>query len=222
MKQRILETYSEVLTRAHAVSFGFGAFFLLVALIIQKIADNYLLTLNEPPVRDIVLDAIPSFNIDSFIILTALSLSLIVFFLFLTKPKYINFGMKSIALFLIVRSFFITLTHFGANPHQVIFDPNAFGYGLYDLLYNTHNDFFFSGHTGLPFLLAFIFWPQKKWRYAFFIISFIFGGSVLLGHIHYSIDVFAAPFITYSIFCLSRIIFKTDYDLSRKPGEKLI
>lgn len=215
MKERIYKTYERILTRAHAISFAGGALFLFVSLIIQKIADNYLITLNEPPVRDIILDSIPNLNIDGFIIFSALLLSLIVLILALSKPKYINFGIKSVALFILTRSFFISLTHFGANPHQVIFDPSTPGYALYDLLYNTHNDFFFSGHTGLPFILALIFWPEKRLRYIFFCLSFIFGASVLFGHIHYSIDVFAAPFITYSIFILSKKLFKGDYDLSR-------
>jgi hypothetical protein len=38
----------------------------------------------------------------------------------------------------------------------------------------------------------------------------VFGLSVLIAHIHYSIDVFAAPFMAYSIFSLARYFFKKD------------
>ncbi|MDD5318791.1 MAG: phosphatase PAP2-related protein [Candidatus Pacebacteria bacterium] len=215
MLKNLSERHKKIWDKATAKSFGLASLFLLGALIFQKLADTYVLTLKEPPVSDILLNVIPSLDIDSFIIQSVLLFTLIVVVLFLVKPKYINFGIKSIALFVLTRSFFITLTHFGANPHQIVFDPNSFGYGLYNFLYNTHNDFFFSGHTGFPFLMAFIFWPEKRWRQAFFIISFVFGISVLLGHIHYSIDVFAAPFITYSIFALARFLFLKDYQLSR-------
>ena len=191
----------------------FGIVFFGFALIAQNTADTYVLSLKGVPVNDIILNNIPTVDIDSFIIIGALSLTFLAIFLFLAKPKYINFGIKSIALFIIIRSFFISLTHLGVNPHEVVFDSNSFGYGLYNFLYNSHNDFFFSGHTGLPFMLALIFWPENNWRKFFFIISFVFGVSVLLGHIHYSIDVFAAPFMTYGIFTISKRIFAKDYKI---------
>ena len=72
-------------------------------------------------------------------------------------------------------------------------------------------DLFFSGHTGLPFLMALIFWNNKYLRYSFFALSFIFAATVLLGHLHYSIDVLAAFFITYTIFHIAIFIFKKDY-----------
>ncbi len=189
----------------------FGVVFFGFALMAQNAADAYVLSLKGVPVNDIILNNIPTVDIDSFIIIGALSLTFLAVALFIVKPKYINFGIKSIALFIIIRSFFISLTHLGVNPHEVIFDPNSLGYNLYNFLYNSHNDFFFSGHTGLPFMLALIFWPEKNWRKFFFLISFIFGVSVLLGHIHYSIDVFAAPFMTYGIFVISQKLFKKDY-----------
>jgi len=61
--------------------------------------------------------------------------------------------------------------------------------------------------------MALVFYHEKHWRYIYFAISIVFGISVLIAHIHYSIDVFAAPFITYSIFSIARILFKRDYKL---------
>jgi membrane-associated phospholipid phosphatase len=34
-----------------------------------------------------------------------------------------------------------------------------------------------------------------------------FGASVLLAHVHYSIDVFAAPFIVYGVFVIAAKVF---------------
>jgi membrane-associated phospholipid phosphatase len=79
--------------------------------------------------------------------------------------------------------------------------------------FNVGSDFFFSGHTGLPFLIALIFWDNRLIRYISLSASILFGVSVLLGHLHYSIDVFAAFFITYSIFAIARRFFAKDYDV---------
>jgi len=75
---------------------------------------------------------------------------------------------------------------------------------------------FFSGHVGGPFLLALL---TTNFRYR--ILALIYTGImiiiVLLGHMHYSIDVFASLFIAHSIAEISKklkhvldpIIFKT-------------
>ena len=71
-------------------------------------------------------------------------------------------------------------------------------------------DYFFSGHTGLPFLLTLLFWDNVFLRVLFFVSSIFFGVVVLLGHLHYSIDVLSAFFITYTIYHLSEAFFPKD------------
>jgi membrane-associated phospholipid phosphatase len=75
------------------------------------------------------------------------------------------------------------------------------------------NDFFFSGHTGMPFLIALIFWKEKWVRSISIAVSLLFGALVLLGHLHYSIDVFGAFFITYTIFHICQKFFRVDLKL---------
>jgi len=75
----------------------------------------------------------------------------------------------------------------------------------------SNADLFFSGHTGYPFLCALISWKQKYLRYFFILSSVFFGTISLLGHYHYTIDVFAAFFITYGIYQISLNLFKKEY-----------
>jgi hypothetical protein len=182
-----------------------------VALFIQTIADYYVGNLSGTPVNDIILSNLPTLDIDSLIIISTFIVTFSVIYLFATKPQYLNFGIKAVSIFIIVRSFFISLTHLGASPDQLQFNPNSIGYWLYNVLYNTRGDFFFSGHTGIPFLMALIFWSEKKWRVFFLIFSLLSGAGVLLAHIHYSIDVFAAPFMSFGIFAIAKKLFKKDY-----------
>jgi membrane-associated phospholipid phosphatase len=57
-------------------------------------------------------------------------------------------------------------------------------------------DLFFSGHTATIFLFYLV--SEKKLFRAFFLIATVLvGTSVLLQHVHYSIDVASAPFFAY-------------------------
>ena len=47
-------------------------------------------------------------------------------------------------------------------------------------------------------------------------MSLFFAYIVLVGHIHYSIDVAAAPFITYGVYQFARYFFDGDYDYFKK------
>jgi membrane-associated phospholipid phosphatase len=60
-------------------------------------------------------------------------------------------------------------------------------------------DLFFSGHTATLFLL-FLTVQSKKLKILFLTCTIALGLSVLLQHVHYSIDVLAAPFFTYTCF----------------------
>lgn len=71
-------------------------------------------------------------------------------------------------------------------------------------------DLFFSGHTATMFLFAFLFTDKKlKWIYTS--AAVVIGGLVMLQHVHYSIDVFAAPlFAFFAISAQQKIGFLED------------
>lgn len=183
------------------------------AMMIHTWANAYIVSITGTPVEDVLLNLLPTLKIDFLIIQVPLIATFLSLVLLIYKPHYFPFTLKALSVFIIIRSFFISLTHLGASPHQLVLDHNSFGFSLYDILYNTTNDFFFSGHTGIPILLALIFWSDRLWRFIFLGIAAVFGVSVLLAHIHYSIDVFAAPFMTYSIFILATYLFPRSYRL---------
>jgi len=66
-------------------------------------------------------------------------------------------------------------------------------------------DLFFSGHTSLMFLL-FLIIKEKKLKKTFLYATIMVGSSVLLQHVHYTIDVFAAPFFAYVSYQLGKYI----------------
>lgn len=162
-------------------------------------------------VGDIFLDNFPALDIDFLVVQGALLFWVVVSVLLAARPQYLLFGLKAIALFVIFRSFFVSLTHIGVYPEQISLDEGV-GARLYSL-FTFQGNYFFSGHTGLPFLLALIFWRERGWRWFFLISTVVFGVSVLFAHVHYSIDVFSAPFITYAIFRICEKLFPRDHAL---------
>ena len=64
-------------------------------------------------------------------------------------------------------------------------------------------DLFFSGHTSTLTLFTLLV-VNKKLKYIFAALTIIVGLCVLIQHVHYSIDVFAAPFFAYFSYWVSR------------------
>ncbi|HRP02248.1 MAG TPA: phosphatase PAP2-related protein [Candidatus Kapabacteria bacterium] len=57
-------------------------------------------------------------------------------------------------------------------------------------------DLFFSGHTA-TIMLIYLCSPTKKWRIIFLTLTIIVALAVLVQHVHYTVDVIAAPFFAY-------------------------
>mgnify|MGYP001576256137 FL=1 len=182
--------------------------FLASSLIVNYAAGNYAVEKASNGVTDIILDNLPTMDVDGIFIYGAILFGLFIAVLLIREPRQIPFIIKSIALFVFIRAVFISLTHLGPIFQQA---PPVSNIIFRNLMFGA--DYFFSGHTGLPFLLALSFWSNKYLRNLFLVASFIFGASALLGHYHYSIDVFAAFFISYGIFHIARRLFAGDHKL---------
>ena len=203
-------------TQPRKRSLYLGLLFLAVALVVQVNVGRYSARSVTSFVGDLFLDNLPTVDLDFVIVEGALIMVLLGGLLFIFKPRYLLFGLKAVSLFIIVRSFFVSLTHIGIYPRQLVFDEGI-GSTLYYFL-DFQGNFFFSGHTALPFLMALILWREQFWRWFFLAVSALFGLSVLLAHVHYSIDVFAAPFMSYGVFKIAQYLFSEDYGIITSEG----
>jgi len=103
--------------------------------------------------------------------------------------------LQAYGLMVIIRIIAMYLTPFEAPEKLILLnDPfvQLFGQGAV-----LTKDLFFSGHTATLFLL-FLLAENKALKITFLIFTIIVGTAVLLQHVHYSIDVFMAPFVAYS------------------------
>ncbi len=201
--------------RKFMVSFFSSFLLLIVSLIIQYFTSGYVTRSVGGAVTDIVLSNTRVYDVDIIFVYGALLLTLFIAIIGLYNLKYAPFIIKSVAIFTLIRSAFVSLTHISVFPDHILINSVFFRNQLFSGIFN-YNDLFFSGHTGVPFLLALMFWDNKKLRYIFLGFSIIFGISVLLGHLHYSIDVLSAFFISYGIFDICKFLFKKDWELFNK------
>lgn len=159
-------------------------------------------------VTDIILNNTRVYDVDGVFVFGSFLLMAFIVALLVVHPKRIPFTLYSLTLFVLIRSIFVSLTHLGPFPYRAALDlgsvASKFIFG---------GDLFFSGHTGIPFLMALVYWRNLYLRYIFIAWSLVFGTTALMGHYHYTIDVLSAFFITYTIFHIAEFLFKKEREL---------
>ncbi|MBI5211374.1 MAG: hypothetical protein HY927_15475 [Elusimicrobia bacterium] len=113
------------------------------------------------------------------------------------------------ALLILLRSFFIILTPMHV-PKGALLAHEGWVYQNVGRYLNFKHDLFFSAHTAMPYLGYLVF--RERWvGWTFLGLSVLMAMTVLCSRLHYSIDVFAAYFITYAVYRLERRWFRRPY-----------
>ncbi len=201
--------------RAFLESLAFGIVAILASLVSVYYSTRYATTSASNSVTDIILSNTPVYNVQTLFVYGAIAAVLFSIMVVLSlRLQFAPFVLKSASLLLIIRSVFVSLTHISPDPNHVVISISQHSFltssGLAQAFF-TGDDLFFSGHVGLTFLMALLLWDSPVLRYIFIGISILFAVVVLLGHLHYSIDVFAAYFITYAVYIMATHLFKRDY-----------
>jgi len=114
----------------------------------------------------------------------------------LHNPRHLVMGFEAASLILLFRLITLLLVPLEAPPTIIpMADPLIVHLGTNGDL--VIKDLFFSGHTSVMFLLFLA--AKKNWLKSLFLLGTIAVGiGVTLQHVHYSIDVFVAPFFAYT------------------------
>ncbi|MBU1137245.1 sphingomyelin synthase family protein [Patescibacteria group bacterium] len=187
--------------------------FVIGSLVLSYFASIYATKRASNPVDDLFLNILPAVDVTPIFIYGFILFCAFLLFLVIRSPRKLPFIFKSIALFVAIRSIFVVLTHTAPSP-EIAVNYSSFDFILRRMILS--GDLFFSGHTGFPFLMALLYWNHRSLRVFFIATAVFFGFIVLLGHLHYSIDVFSAFFITYGIYRLSQIFFKKELALFKR------
>jgi len=171
--------------------FILGLSALISALAINNRVSTYVDHVHGPAVGDLILDNIPIYDLNFLFFWVVLIFWVSNIIYRLIFPREFSFILVSLAVFVIVRCFFIALTHLGP-PENLLVTPDELSY------YSFNADMFFSGHVGAPFFYALITGIKKvKWIAIIYSIAMVV--IVLMSHGHYSIDIFASFLIAHSL-----------------------
>src|SRR5437868_2767096 len=145
-------------SRAYLRSISEGIVFFAASTIAICAAVTYATVHASNYVTDFVLSRVGPYNLRFLFVYGTFTAFVITLGLLAWRPNRMPFALKAMALFLLVRAVFVSLTHMGPSP----IDPQQPAPFLNSIFFGS--DLFFSGHTGLPFLAALAFWHLWQWR----------------------------------------------------------
>ncbi|MFH1197369.1 MAG: phosphatase PAP2-related protein [bacterium] len=123
----------------------------------------------------------------------------------LQHPNQLMIAIQSYALLVVIR--ICVMYSLPLNPPAGLIplnDPFVQFFGSGQIL---EKDLFFSGHTA-TILLLFLVSKNKILKMVFLLATMIIAICVLLQHVHYIIDVLAAPFFTYASYRIITLMNK--------------
>jgi len=180
---------------------------LILLLIAFPIFFNYIEGRNGITLNDPLLAFLPRYNVSVPTFLIIWSMSLWFLYRAIHAPQMLLLFMWGFVVLSLSR--FLTIYLVALNPPVDLIpltDPitNLFYGGTSHFI---TKDLFYSGHTSTQFLI-FLCFTKKTDKILALIATCLIGVLVLIQHIHYSIDVLAAPVMCYGVFLISKKIVR--------------
>jgi hypothetical protein len=204
MKERWEETEHKVSAAvAASVSLLFVLSFFVWSVVGQQVDQRAL-----PHGSDVVLDALPVWDLVPVLTVGWLATHVLAIYIAVWYcPRRWAYLLATVGLLVGVRTLFVAFNPIGAPPGILSLNASYLLSPLKGIL-AFENEFFFSGHTALPYLYALLFWSIPWARRSFLGLSILMATSVLLTRNHYAMDILGAYFITYSVYALSRSLLR--------------
>jgi hypothetical protein len=190
--------------RNELFEYRFLIFLSLIIVVITGFLDYYsgvyVTKVKAEIVPDLILDHIGPYNLWPIYVYGYLILVVTLFmFPLLVHIRMLHITISQFSMLVMLRALFMIFTHLQSPPEAISVGFPWIFKGL-----SFQNDMFFSGHAAIPFL-GYLLFNKSLIKYFFLAGSITMAITVLLMHIHYSIDVFSAYFIAY---CSYRIVNK--------------
>ncbi len=176
---------------------------LLISLLIGFYISNFLLFIESRPghsISDFILNTIEARDLSLPIFILLYSAICIAIINLSATPVHFLKAIQAYCLLIIIRMFCIYL--FPLEPDQSMIpltDPFVGRFFYSDTI--IVKDLFFSGHVSTLSLLV-LATPYPRLKYCFITATALVAGFILVQHVHYTIDVLAAPFFSWGCYTL--------------------
>jgi membrane-associated phospholipid phosphatase len=196
---------NELSNKKFKINFIFTLIFLAAALITLSNFLTYNDTLSGVAYTDPILKYFEPVDVTWVTFLLIYS-ALLAGILTLAKyPRYLIIAFQSYSIMVLFRIIVMYSLPLDPVPDTIpLEDPLVQMFGTGEILMR---DLFFSGHTSTMFLL-FLTAQNKKMKITFLIFTILVGLAVLIQHAHYTVDVLAAPFFSYTSYRISILLNK--------------
>lgn len=179
----------------------------LALLIILLIAFPYFFNFIEGragrSINDVVLNSIPATNVSNWVFTIIWSMALLTIVRCVQEPNIFLLFLWGFIMLSLSRMISIIVLPLNP-PNELIELIDPISNSFYGSKFIT-KDLFYSGHTATQFLM-FLCLQKRGDKLVTFISTIAIGVLVLVQHVHYTIDVVAAPFFTYLVFIITKKI----------------
>ena len=183
-----------------------GIFFLIIILLLFPYFFTFIEQREGKTINDIVLNYFTPINVSGYIFGIIWLMAFITIIRCIQQPAIFLQFLWGFILLSISRVITIIAVPLNA-PNQLIVLIDPISNYFYGKTFIT-KDLFYSGHTATLFLMCLCL--KNKWdKFLTLLSTIIIGILVLVQHVHYTIDVVAAPFFTYFIYVLTNKITAT-------------
>ncbi len=155
--------------------------------------------------HDRLLATIPSHNVSIAIFSIIWGMSFLAFYRAIYRPSVVLIFIWTLIFVCVARMISISLVPLDPPAGLIpLSDPVT---GIFYGESNITKDLFFSGHTATVTLM-FLCLQKKTDKIVAFTAIIVLAVLLLVQHVHYTIDILAAPLIVYSLFRLTRFLLR--------------
>jgi membrane-associated phospholipid phosphatase len=198
-----MRAYFELLSAEHAavareqwwvVGFGLGLAALVCVRLLNAFMGMYVTTRGGPALNDIFLDAVTRVDVVWLHLFLSSVMYTLVIGIFVFFPRRAPFLLWTLVTVILLRVCALPLTELGMYVDAVRIDSE----------YTFGGDLFFSGHVAIATTLVYFYWDTPLLRALTLGMLTVTIGTLILGHLHYSIDIFTGLFVGYGAAALVR------------------